>query len=63
LPPNPNPAAFKWWSGLVPFSFQFYSCLAAVFAQEVSGFFIFGQSSDVVAGDGEGKDPCAEGIV
>jgi len=24
---------------LVPFSFQFFSCLAAVFAEEVGGFF------------------------
>jgi hypothetical protein len=63
LAPNPNPAAFKWWSGLVPFSFQFYSCLADVFAQCASGFFYFAQSSDVVAGDGEDKDPSVEGVV
>jgi hypothetical protein len=38
-----------------PFSFQFYSCLADVFAQGASGFFYLAQSSDVVAGDGEEK--------
>jgi len=26
------------WFGLVPFSFQFFTCLAAVFAEEVGGF-------------------------
>jgi hypothetical protein len=29
--------------GLVSFSFQFFTCLAAVFAEEVSDFFFCGQ--------------------
>ena len=35
-----SPLDLKWWSGLVsfPFSFQFFTRLAAVFAEEVGGF-------------------------
>ena len=29
------------WVGLVPFSFQFFTRLAAVFAEEVGGFGLF----------------------
>ena len=30
------------WVGLVPFSFQFFSRLTSVFAEEVGGFLIIG---------------------
>ena len=36
--PEPVSVQVVEWFGLVPFSFQFFTCLAAVFAEEVGGF-------------------------
>ena len=36
--PEPVSVQVVKWFGLVPFSFQFFTCLAAVFAEEVGGF-------------------------
>jgi len=44
LPPNNNASGVQVVErvGLVASSFQFFSCLAAVFAEEVGGFFVCG---------------------
>ena len=39
--PQPCGVQVVEWVGLVASSFQFFTCLAAVFAEEIGGFFLF----------------------